>query len=767
MAMVAIAFCANSFAQTVQVNQPFVDTLQCRGGKFDVSYTVNNSTGNFKNNNIFKIILSDFNGTFSTYSPIIGQGYGNASNTVTCTIPTGTPPGLQYRIRIVADSPAYTSPDNGVNIRVSYYPNITGITVNGPVCVGNTLNFGVSTTTANTTFAWEGPSGYTSNSQNAVLTNATLAHNNIFTAKVTAYGCTTTDTIRPIVSPPPAKPVATTNSPVCERGDLGFASHSTTPNVSYIWHDSAGNPLSGWDNFLIKYAKPSNSGMYIVTAKIGTCTAKDTVYGLVKPSPDTPILSYNSPLCAGDTLRLKSIVGQTGLIYKWTGPAGFGSGIPNPTIPNVPKYYEGEYQLVLESNGCESLPAKIDVAIGGQISILEVIGDTTLCPGDTLALTTRGGAGIYQWKGPNGFNLFGGAIFRPNITAKDGGQYILTLSHNGCTSPPTIINIEIPDIKKPNIQHNGPVCEKDTIQFSITETPGASYAWTGVNNFTSTDANPRITNAQLIHAGTYGITTTYKYCTETAATDIAVKPLPVISEVSSNGPVCEDDWIQLYSNTNVSGGEYNWVGPNGFTSTKSNPNFSLDKEHIGVYTLSLTNKGCVSTPASVTVDMIEGPTIPDATNNSLINEGEELRLFAGNRKVGTTFLWTGPDGFTSTDGDPVIKDATILHAGTYRVTANYNGCTKTGETQVQVRSTSKITVKLYPSPNNGLFTISGIISNNSIYKYTIVDVMENVIQKGTIVPTNKKFKQEIDVRGLPSGVYMIQIGKDAYKFVVL
>lgn len=754
-----------SYAQTVSINQPYKDTLLCRGGKFDLSYTVNTTTGSFKNNNIFKIVLSDFNGTFSTFSPVIGQGYGTNSNTVTCTIPTGTPPGTQYRIRIVADSPSYTSPDNGINIRVSYYPNITGITVNGPVCVGNTLNFGVTSTTLNVSYAWEGPGGYTSNIQNAILTNASLTHNNVFTAKVTAYGCTIEDTIRPIVSPPPAKPVANTNSPVCERGDLGFASHSTTPNVSYIWHDLSGTPLSNWDNFIIKNAKPSNSGMYIVTAKIGTCTAKDTIYGLVKPAPDTALLAYNAPLCAGDTLKLSSTPPQSGLIYKWIGPGGFTSSIQNPIVPNVPKSYEGEYQLVLESNSCESLPSKMYVSIGATITILDIIGDTALCPGDTLALTTRGGAGIYQWKGPNDFNYFGGAIFRPNITAKDGGEYILTLSNNGCVSKPSKIFIDIPDIKKPIVSHNSPLCAGETLQFTIKETLGGTYTWTGVNNFSSTDAAPSIPNVQLIHAGSYSVTTNYRFCTENATANIAVKPLPVITDIGYNGPLCENELIQIHSSTNVPGTEYSWTGPGNFNSNIPNPSFSINSTTQGIYYLTITKDGCDGTPSSVTVDMIKGPRPPLPTNNSIIDEGQILRLFAGGRHTGTSFLWTGPDGFTSTDGDPVIEDATVVHAGTYKVVANYNGCTKTAETQVKVRSQSSISVELYPNPNDGKFTISGIISDNNTYKFTIANMLERVVHTGTITPTNKKFKQEIDVRFLPNGMYILQAGDKSLKFV--
>ncbi len=763
-----LLLCNYGFTQSVSINQPFKDTLLCKGGQFDISYTVTNSPGSFKPNNIFKVILSDILGNFNSFSPTIGQGYGNQSGTVTCTIPSVIQLGTGYRIRIQADSPGYVSPDNGVNIRISDYPTITSISDNTPICVGNTLNLAVTTSTPNTTFAWEGPGGYTSNIQNAVLNNATLSHNNVFTAKVTAWGCTATDTITPYIAPPPAKPIASTNSPVCEREDLGLASYSTSQGVTYLWEDDQGNALSGWDNFIVKNATPANSGLYIVTVQIGSCTAKDTVYAVVKPAPDTAAVSHNPPLCAGDTLLLTGSTSQANISsYNWTGPGGFMSSDKNPAVPNVPKSYEGEFRLVLKMNGCESLPSRMQVKIAAPIAVPEIIGDSTLCPGDTLQLTTKGGVGVYQWNGPNDFHLLGGAIFKTGIEAKHAGTYTLKISHNGCESKPVSINIEVPDIKKPNPTNNSPICEGEELQLGITETPGGTYSWTGPDNFTSTDAQPAISGIQFKHEGTYRITTNYKYCTEKGSTIVSVKPIPEITDISNNGPLCYGKQIQLNSEANINGSTYSWTGPDGFKSDMPNPTLVINEKRVGNYSLTVEHDGCVSTPVSTKVEMKEGPWEPSPSNNSLINEGQQLMLYAGDAKDGTTFLWEGPDNFTSTEKDPTILDASILHAGTYKVIATYNGCTATGSTLVNIRSHSKVSVKLYPNPNTGTFTISGIIPDNSEYKFVIIDLMEHIIHKGTISPTNKKFEQTIQLDDVPNGMYILQVGNKSYKFDVL
>ena len=66
----------------------------------------------------------------------------------------------------------------------------------------------------------------------------------------------------------------------------------------------------------------------------------------------------------------------------------------------------------------------------------------------------------------------------------------------------------------------------------------------------------------------------------------------------------------------------------------------------------------------------EAPVISVApTSNGPVCLGGELQLFA-NSNVGTSFTWTGPGGFTSTDENPVLPVFTGANIGTYSVVAN-------------------------------------------------------------------------------------------------
>lgn len=766
-ALIAL-LCLKVSAQPVVINQPFNDTLQCVGGSFSVPYTVN---GSFKQNNIFRVVLSDINGNFTSSSPNIGFGYGDQSGIANCTLPTGLTLGVGYRVRIEADSPlfqsyTYISGDNSTDIRVSAYPVISNLTTNSPVCAGDSLKLSALSNAAGSKYQWTGPSNYADTGANTARLNAPLNATGTYHVTVTAKGCATTDTIAAVVSPPPVKPVATTNSPVCERGDLEMVSHTPTPGVTSSWEKINGNKISSFPNHIIKNVTPASSGTYVITVKIGNCVARDTIVAVIKPSPDTPKAQNNGPICEGDTLKLYGSNTTLGVTYKWEGPSSFSSTDQLPVIPNVMLAHAGTYKLYSYKDGCISLPGTTEVKIGNSITIPEVIGDSLLCPGDTIELTTRGGSGIFKWILPNGSDYLGGAIFKPNADVGDAGTYLLTVTQNGCVSPPGKITIKIPDLKQPEPTNNTPICEGETLNISITPTSGGTYSWTGPNGFTSNGANPTLNDISLTDTGKYFITATLDYCTTTDSTTVMVNKIPKIIDINSNSPICYGGLIEVGATADDSA-SYSWTGPNGYTSTLQNPNITFGNAATGTYVVTATAKGCTSKPDSIDIELRDGPEVPMPSNNGPIKEGKQLELKAGDNKQGTSFAWTGPDGFTSTDQDPIIEQATILHAGLYTVSASFNGCERSAPTEVIIIGSGKVAVELYPNPNTGKFKIRGIVSDNVIQQVAVISLFQRVIYLGEVEPVNKKFEQEIDLGDIPSGDYYLTIGGKTIPFAVV
>lgn len=93
-----------------------LDTLTgspfCGGDIFYVEYT---AYGDLDSGNVFYLELSDGSGSFAS-PDTIGANISQVGGTLVGTIPPGLPLGTGYRVRVVASSPGFTTPDNGFDI---------------------------------------------------------------------------------------------------------------------------------------------------------------------------------------------------------------------------------------------------------------------------------------------------------------------------------------------------------------------------------------------------------------------------------------------------------------------------------------------------------------------------------------------------------------------------------------------------------------------------------------------------------------------------
>ena len=86
----------------------------CAGSLINISFT---SSGTFNAGNVFTAQLSDANGSFT--SPLnIGTLNSSTSGTINATIPSNTPFGNAYRIRVVSNNPAVIGIDNGTDLTI-------------------------------------------------------------------------------------------------------------------------------------------------------------------------------------------------------------------------------------------------------------------------------------------------------------------------------------------------------------------------------------------------------------------------------------------------------------------------------------------------------------------------------------------------------------------------------------------------------------------------------------------------------------------------
>src|SRR6478609_1496277 len=118
---------APSQSMRVEFTPAFIFTLPvqtnlCVGGNLSVQYS---SSGAINSVNTFIAQLSSFNGSFLSPTTIGAITTSSPNGVIGATIPSTTPPGTNYRIRVVSTSPAITGSDNGANITINDLPRAT------------------------------------------------------------------------------------------------------------------------------------------------------------------------------------------------------------------------------------------------------------------------------------------------------------------------------------------------------------------------------------------------------------------------------------------------------------------------------------------------------------------------------------------------------------------------------------------------------------------------------------------------------------------
>ena len=110
-----------------------------------------------------------------------------------------------------------------------------------------------------------------------------------------------------------------------------------------------------------------------------------------------------------------------------------------------------------------------------------------------------------------------------------------------------------------------------------------------------------------------------------------------------------------------------WNGPGGFRSDELNPSIDLPGTYIITATLA---NGCTIIDSLIIIEDIVAPQV-SVMNGVLSCDNNQAQLLAVSDV--TDIIWTGPNGFSSTEIDPIVTEP-----GDYTVTAiASNGCSTT------------------------------------------------------------------------------------------
>jgi hypothetical protein len=353
----------------------------------------------------------------------------------------------------------------------------TGVkaSVSGTInCTNTSVSLAGTSTTSSVSYSWSGPGGYSSNSQNPVVS---VPGNYILSVSKLSNGCIATDaaivvldTIKPRVV------IASSGILSCTANTVTLTVSSATAGLHYDW--------SG-PNFTATgaVANVTNPGDYFVTATNpgNNCISLFTshvVKDLTPPSAVTVSIS-GTLKCNSPTISLTASSTTPGVVYNWTGPGNFSSNEASPNV-NLP----GVYSVTVTNpyNECGvSKTAEVQQDTLKPAAVQATVNGSLNCRSNTVVLngfsTTPGVT--YNWEGPGGFSS---SIQQPGVTNPGIYTLTVTLPSNGCK---VIKQVQVSqDIAAPaNIgaSVSGPItCTDEVVVLSASPSnPSYDYYWSG------------------------------------------------------------------------------------------------------------------------------------------------------------------------------------------------------------------------------------------------------------------------------------------------
>ena len=376
-----------------------------------------------------------------------------------------------------------------------------------------------------------------------------------------------------------------------------------------------------------------------------------------------------------------------------------------PTITNVtssttdnyiPGYFvTGElyyYPVVFNSYGCSTVGSQSGKITVNALPSAPTAVPTTVCydgSAHTASATPGTGEAVVWYTASTG----GTTTTQPSATAV-GTITAYALAKNNTTSCESATRTSVALIinSLPAVATAVPttVCYDGAVHTAnATIGAGETLTWYTASTGGTATTQPSATAAGTITAYALAQNNTTA-CGSPIRTSVSliINALPPTPTITSNSPVCEGAALTL-NTANISGAIYYWEGVNGFTSSSVNPTINNATSAIGgSYSLKIKFNGCLSslsTPLVVAVNPI--PAAPTISSNSPIEEDKTLILTALN-VTGASYLWSGPNGYSSNIQNPAII-ASFANAGSYYAALTLNGCTSANSSPIVVVVTPK------------------------------------------------------------------------------
>ena len=483
---------------------------------------------------------------------------------------------------------------------------------------------------------------------------------------------------------------------------------ASAPGGIYQWFDAltGGNQLSTGQSFTTPVLNSSKT-YYVQTTLNGFISARTTVTVTVNAVPLPPMVK-GAATCSGSVTTLTAS-GSAGT-YEWYDAAAGGNLLSTGSTFTTPALSAGaSYYVQTTVNGCISTRAEADVTVT-QSPLVTSDSKVIICSGQPLnyIITSNVPAATFNWSRAQAIGISNPAVSNQTsaviteallntTSAPINVIYVITPLTGTCSGPPFNYVVTVnpaPIITSPSIP---PICNMTPDNYAVTfSAPVSNFSWSraavpGISNQPITGQAATDIKEVLFNTTNDPISVNYTFNYKTSTCDgtpfnlaITVNPQAYITSADS-GLACTGYPLDYTITSNLASATFMWSrGP---TINISNPpvknqtSSSISETLINTcltpviveYDIVPTANDCTGTFFKYFVTVNPKLIVTHANSNSPVCVGSAIHL-STQPIPGATFLWTGPNGFTSTEQNPTIPNSSTANSGTYVMVYSFRGC---------------------------------------------------------------------------------------------
>ncbi len=722
--------------------QPAAQTL-CAGG--NTSFSVESATAT-----AFQWQVSTNGG--ANYNNVSNGGVYTGATTATLTITGATATLNTYLYRCVASILCGSTNSNGALLTVNTAPLITINPVDVTTCAGNTVNFTTTATGTSLTHQWQlstdGGANYNNLANGAPyagVTTPTLTVTGV-TAGLSGYRyrCVVSGTCpSPLNSTGAILTIVTSvtvttqpnNATVCENAGTSFTTAGSGSGVIYQWQISTDGgtnysnlanaaPYSGVTTATLNVSPVTfamNNYRYRCLLSNSTCTTPGISNGAILTVNTLPLVT-NSPTnltsCLGSTVNFSAAGTGTALAYQWQVSIDGGANYNN--LSNGAPY-----------SGVNTAT----LTITSITSVMNNYRYRCVLSGTCTPAVNSGAATL-------------NVVNPVNVTVQPTNKTV-------CATLNT------------NFSVNATSTETITYQWQVSNDGGVNYTnvpntgvYTGATTPTLT-----ITGATIaLNNNRYRVQLNNVTCAVAAPSNVVtltVNALPVVTWPNALANQCANATTYALTGGLPTGGTYKGIGVTG-------TNFNASVAGIGTKTLwyIFTNGNGCTDSISKTIVVNAFPTLSLAALSTNASPANTLSLLPGWTTTITATMSTGPNAtYVWQLNTANINNASnnylvnVDRLGEYTVVGTSDlGCTSL-PAKITVKDSASTKLFIYPSPNNGRFSVAYYNPGGASVKQgiTIYSSLGKKVYNDVYTITQPWKNIAIDLRNHGAGVYYVVI----------